>query len=94
MHYIQTATSADSGSLVNLITAFREHLDQEFPKTTEISGSLEKLMADDSTDFLLVFTDSNVAVAYTQIRYYYSLWSTDLEAQMSDRDGRVVVSFG
>jgi GNAT superfamily N-acetyltransferase len=34
--------------------------------------------------FLMAFRNRKDAVAYTQIRYYYSLWSLGLEAQIED----------
>ena len=81
---IRVATKIDSDNLANLITAFRDHLDQQFPDKAEILSSLEKLLVEDSVEFFIACTDSKVTVAYTQIRYYYSLWSTGFEAQIED----------
>jgi len=41
-------------------------------------------LIEDDVEFLVACTGSGVAVAYTQVRYYYSLWSTGFEAQIED----------
>ncbi|MBW4491179.1 MAG: GNAT family N-acetyltransferase [Trichocoleus desertorum ATA4-8-CV12] len=80
---IRVATEVDIDNLANLIAAFRDHLDQQLPYKTEILSSLRKLLIED-VEFLLASTGSGVAVAYTQVWYYYSLWSTGFEAQIED----------
>lgn len=79
---IRVATKVDAESLVDLITIFRDHLGLNLPSKAEILSSLEKLLVESNVRFLIACTDENVAVAYTQIRYYYSLWSTGIEAQI------------
>lgn len=80
---IRVATETDVNNLVDLITAFRDHLRQQLPHKAEVLSSLKKLMAEDNVEFLIACT-SDGAVAYTQTRYYYSLWSTGFEAQIED----------
>jgi GNAT superfamily N-acetyltransferase len=81
---IRVATEVDVDNLVNLIKTFRDYLGQQLPHKTEILSSLRKLLVEDNVEFLVACTGSGVAVAYTQIRYYYSLWSTGFEAQIED----------
>jgi len=81
---IRVATEVDIDNLANLIAAFRDHLAQQLPHKTEILSSLRKLLIEDDVEFLVACTGSGVAVAYTQVRYYYSLWSTGFEAQIED----------
>jgi GNAT superfamily N-acetyltransferase len=82
--HIRVATTVDLANLADLVAAFREHLDHQFIEKVKILRSLEKLLVEDDVEFLIAFTDRKVAVAYTQIRYYYSLWSLGLEAQIED----------
>lgn len=81
---IRIATEEDIDNLVNLITAFRDHLGQQIPCKAEILGSLKRLLAKDNVEFLVAYAQTGVAVSYTQVRYYYSLWSTGFEAQIED----------
>jgi ribosomal protein S18 acetylase RimI-like enzyme len=81
---VQVATKADVACLSTLIGAFRDHLGQPLPDDDAILNSLERLLADSGTEFLIAFSKDRIALAYTQTRYYYSLWSTGLEAQIED----------
>jgi GNAT superfamily N-acetyltransferase len=81
---IRVATEVDSDNLVNLIATFRDHLGLQHPNKAEILSSLERLRVENNVEFLIACIDADVAVAYTQIRYYYSLWSTGVEAQIED----------
>lgn len=81
---IRVATEADADNLANLITTFRDHLGQQLPCKSEILISLNKLLVEDSVEFLIAGMDSGIPVAYTQTHYYYSLWSTGFEAQIDD----------
>lgn len=81
---IRVATEEDAESLVNLIAAFRDYLNLQIPSKAEILNSLKRLLVGSDVEFLLACTDNNVPVAYAQIRYYYSLWSTGTEAQIED----------
>jgi GNAT superfamily N-acetyltransferase len=84
MKQIRVATEVDVDNLVNLIATFRDHLSLQLPNKAEIFSSLERLLVENNVEFLIACTDADVAVAYTQIRYYYSLWSTGVEAQIED----------
>jgi GNAT superfamily N-acetyltransferase len=81
---IRVATEVDVDNLADLIAAFRDHLEQQRPHRAEILGALSLLLVEANVEFLVACTGSGVAVAYTQVRYYYSLWSTGLEAQIED----------
>jgi GNAT superfamily N-acetyltransferase len=80
---IHVATDKDLDNLANLIANFRDHLGLKFPHQAEIVSSLNKLLVKDNVEFLIAYT-GDISVAYTQIRYYYSLWSTGIEAQIED----------
>ena len=81
---IRVATKVDAENLVDLIAIFRDHLGLQLPNKAEILSSLERLLVENNVEFLVACTDADVAVAYTQIRYYYSLWSRGVEAQIED----------
>ena len=74
----------DLENLASLITIFRDHLAQQTPHKTAILASLRKLLAEDDVEFLVADIGDGITAAYTQTRYYYSLWSTGFEAQIED----------
>ncbi|MGR3276081.1 GNAT family N-acetyltransferase [Acaryochloris marina NIES-2412] len=49
-----------------------------------LHAALERLMEDPMCDFTLAVTAYDSGLAYTQIRYFYSLWSLGLEAKLED----------
>ena len=82
--HIRVATAIDLENLTKLVVAFRDHLSQKVPHETEIIRSLKRLLAQENVEFLVAEDSSGIATAYTQTRYYYSLWSTGFEAQIED----------
>ena len=81
---IRVATETDLEDLASLVMIFRDHLSQKVPHKADLLSSLGRLLAEDNVEFLVADTDSTIVAGYTQTRYYYSLWSTGLEAQIED----------
>jgi ribosomal protein S18 acetylase RimI-like enzyme len=78
------ATSGDHNVVVTLALAFR---DQSHPRSlpeAEVASSVERLLVDPMTDFLLAFSERGDAVGYVQLRYQYSLWVSGSIAQLED----------
>lgn len=81
---VRLANLSDRHILLSLLTAFHEHLQMPIASPDKLHAALEKLMEDPMCDFTLAVTANNSGLAYTQIRYFYSLWSLGLEAKLED----------
>jgi len=77
------AVAADCGALAGLVVAFREFLGRSEPATDSIVGSLARLLGDPDTDFLITCLGDR-AIGYCQLRYRFSLWSSDIAAHIDD----------
>ena len=64
--------------------AFRDHSHEGRLSDAEVASSVERLLVDPMTDFLLAFTDQGDALGYVQLRYQYSLWVSGSLAQLED----------
>ena len=81
---IRVADAADSARLVELVRSFRDHVAQVRPSDAEVTASVERLIADPATDFLIASSAQDGALGYVQLRYQYSLWVNGTLAQLED----------
>lgn len=81
---IRLANFSDSHILLSLLIAFHNHLQMPIVSQGRLHAALERLMEDPMCDFTLAVTAHESGLAYTQIRYFYSLWSLGLEAKLED----------
>ncbi len=81
---IRRAGFEDSDRVTGLVRAFRDHARQVEPSDADIASSVERLLSDSATDFLLAVSADGDAVGYTQLRYQYSAWLTGFIAQIED----------
>jgi len=49
-----------------------------------VASSLERLLADPATDFIVALSGQGASIGYAQVRYRYSLWVVGCEAQLDD----------
>ncbi|MBI3781882.1 MAG: GNAT family N-acetyltransferase [Deltaproteobacteria bacterium] len=80
---IRRADRADLNALATMMVTFRDFLDQTSPAESELRESLQQLLSDPATDFLLAVSAST-AVGYAQCRYRYSAWISGLEMELED----------
>ena len=81
---IRLAGTGDCDSIVALVRAFR---DQSHPRAlpdAEVASSVDRLLVDPATDFLLALAEPGDAIGYIQLRYQFSLWVSGLVAQVED----------
>lgn len=78
------AQGADLELLIPLVVAFRDHLQQRVPSQSQVASSLERLLTDPATDFIVALSEAGTPVGYAQVRYRHSLWVAGLEAQLDD----------
>ena len=81
---ILLADAAIRDPIVELVCACRDHVKQKRPSDAEIASSVERLLADPATDFLVAMSAQSGAVGYVQLHYHYSLWVNGLQAQLED----------
>lgn len=81
---VRLANLSDRHILLSLLIAFNEHLQMPIASPEKLYAALTKLMKDPMCDFILAVAANESGVAYTQIRYFYSLWSLGLEAKLED----------
>jgi len=81
---VRVATAGDLDALVELAAAFRESLGRRDPDDAELRSSLDRLLVDFDTEFLLACGAAGEALGYVQSRYRWSAWSSGLEAELED----------
>ena len=81
---VRLANLSDRHILLSLLIAFHEHLQMPIASPHKLHAALERLLADPMCDFALAVTANDSGLAYSQIRYFYSLWSLGLEAKLED----------
>ena len=81
---IRLAETGDHNVVVALVLAFRDHSHQGKLSDAEVASSVERLLVDPQTDFLLALSERGDALGYIQLRYQYSLWVSSSLAQVED----------
>ncbi|NJN38202.1 MAG: GNAT family N-acetyltransferase [Acaryochloridaceae cyanobacterium CSU_3_4] len=81
---VRLATLMDLDRLLKMVVAFKEHLQIQGLSNRDINTSLEILLADPMCDFAIATPSAGTGCGYAQLRYFYSLWSTGLEAKLED----------
>jgi ribosomal protein S18 acetylase RimI-like enzyme len=72
---IRRANPDDIGDLTRLIAEFRDWWGKTDPPGAQIRATLEALIADPSTEYLLAFDGGGAAVGVCQLRYRLSVWT-------------------
>jgi ribosomal protein S18 acetylase RimI-like enzyme len=81
---IRLAETADSDAVVKLVCGFRDDVKQVRPSDADAASSVERLLADAATDFLIALSPREGALGYVQLRYQYSVWVSGNLAQLED----------
>jgi len=82
--HIRLANSSDMPVLLSLLIEFHHHLQIPIVSQDTLYSALEMLMKDPMCDFTIAVAMNGSGLAYSQIRYFYSLWSLGLEAKLED----------
>lgn len=78
---VRRAVASDVAALAELVVLFGHHTG-ETPRA--IPTSLDRLLKDPNTDFLVAFAPDGGALGYAQLRTRYSLWLAAPEAELED----------
>jgi GNAT superfamily N-acetyltransferase len=79
MASIRLATAADITAVTSLMAGFRDWWGRQTPSTQSIEASVERLLADPNTEFLLADD-----VGICQLRYRYGLWHAAEDCWLED----------
>jgi ribosomal protein S18 acetylase RimI-like enzyme len=79
------AGEEDAGSVAALMVAFREHMGRETPADDQIRTTVETLLRDPATEFLLAAPDGEEAAAgICQLRYRLAVWTGSDDCWLED----------
>ena len=71
--------------VAELLVAFRDHLDHDWPSANAFLASVERLFEDPDTEFLLATPDDDSPPAgVLQLRFRFSVWAAAPDAWLED----------
>jgi GNAT superfamily N-acetyltransferase len=78
MPEVRVAESSDAEQVAALMIAFRNHIERDRPTDEEIRATVEALLRDPDTEFLLA------ATGVCQLRYRLSVWTATEDCWLED----------
>jgi ribosomal protein S18 acetylase RimI-like enzyme len=81
MASIRLAGPEDAGTIASLVAAFRDWYGEEAPSDEQIRHSVEVLLEDRQTEFLLA---GEPASGFAQLRFRHSVWTGADDAWLED----------
>ena len=80
---VRLAGAADAADVTRLIAGFRDWLTASVPTATQILASVERLIADPDTEFLLA-DGGGPPSGVCQLRYRHSVWTGTPDCWLED----------
>jgi ribosomal protein S18 acetylase RimI-like enzyme len=80
---VRRARSADVDEVARLMARFRDHLGATNPPDDAIRASVERILADGQSEFLIAATDG-VPLGVCQLRYRWSVWTSTEDCWLED----------
>lgn len=75
MARVWIAGPGDADHVIRLLTGFRDHLGYDYPGHEAFERNVKRLLADDSTEYLLAAPDGDdVPSAVCQLRFRLGIW--------------------
>lgn len=82
---VRLATAAERDDVVRLLLAFRDWLHAERPSDPSMAASVERLLADPHTDYLLAAVEPGAEpCGVCQLRYRHSVWTGAPDCWLED----------
>lgn len=79
------ATPDEADAVAELLVAFRDHMGSDWPSANAFLASVERLMEDAGTEFLLAAPDADAPPAgVLQLRFRFSVWKAAPDAWIED----------
>jgi ribosomal protein S18 acetylase RimI-like enzyme len=77
------AGAADAATVAGLMAEFRDHLSKSEPVDAEIRASVERVLADAQSEFLIA-SDGDRRLGVCQLRYRWSVWTSSEDCWLED----------
>jgi ribosomal protein S18 acetylase RimI-like enzyme len=88
---VSRAEAADAATVGRLMAEFRDHLSKSEPPDAEIRASVDRILADPQSEFLIA-SDGERPLGVCQLRYRWSVWTSSEDCWLEDlfvaRDAR------
>jgi ribosomal protein S18 acetylase RimI-like enzyme len=80
---IWRAGADDADAVARLMARFRDHLGKSSPPDPEVRANVERILADERSEFLLAATGSE-PLGVCQLRYRWSVWTSAEDCWLED----------
>jgi ribosomal protein S18 acetylase RimI-like enzyme len=85
MAEVWVAGEEDAASVASLMSAFRDHIERDWPADDEVRATVDALLRDPATEFLLAAPDGrDVPAGVCQLRYRLSIWTASDDCWLED----------
>jgi ribosomal protein S18 acetylase RimI-like enzyme len=75
----------EAEAVAGLLVQFRNHMGRDWPSDNAFLASVERLMEDPSTEYLLAAADDDSpAAGVCQLRYRFGIWLAGVDAWLED----------
>jgi ribosomal protein S18 acetylase RimI-like enzyme len=74
----------DAPRVAELLAAFRNHMGRDQPEDAALRATVDRLLADDRTEYLLAATGDGPAQGVTQLRFRWTIWWTAEDCWLED----------
>jgi GNAT superfamily N-acetyltransferase len=82
---VWVADAEDAGRVAALMAGFRDHMDRDTPADDEIRASVDTLLSDPATEYLLAAPDGQGEPAgICQLRYRLAIWTGTHDCWLED----------
>jgi ribosomal protein S18 acetylase RimI-like enzyme len=82
---VRLADARDAEAVARLMVAFRDHLGHDWPSDNSFLASVERLLDERDTEFLLGFADPDGPPAgVVQLRYRWGIWRAGTDCLVED----------
>jgi ribosomal protein S18 acetylase RimI-like enzyme len=82
--HVWVASADEAGEVARLLIGFRDDLGYESPSDQVFIDGVAKLIADDSTDYLLGAIGDGPAAGICQLRFRFGLWQAGTDCLLED----------
>jgi GNAT superfamily N-acetyltransferase len=79
MSEVRLAQPSDAPVVAELMSAFRNHIGRDWPSDSDVRATVERLLGDPNTEFLLAGSDG-----VCQLRYRLSVWTSTEDCWLED----------
>ncbi len=85
MPEVWLAGEREATSVASLMSAFRNHIDRDWPSDEQVRATVDSLLRDPATEFLLGAADGRADPAgVCQLRYRLSVWTASDDCWLED----------